>query len=125
MPESNAIYKRHVEYISRKLSPHSANQFCGIVIRLYVKYMIDAALHGYKINIPHVISFSLSRIPVKEIYKYRSWKFKSKFTSDWLFYIDMECNIIQKNDIRYTPTTEIIRKANTILNSEKVYELIR
>lgn len=121
----NTIYHRHVDYISNKISSYAAHQFCGIVIRLYIKYVIDAILHGYKINITDLISFSIVRIPVNEIYKYRSWKFKSKFTSDWLFYIDIECNTIKNNDIRYTPNNEIIHKVNDVMNSEKVYELIR
>lgn len=121
----NTIYHRHVDHVTKKYSSRSAKQFCGIVIRLYMKYVIDAILHGYKINIRNIISFSLSRIPVMDIYKYRGFKLKSKFTSDWLFYVDIECNTIQKNDIRYTPNTEIIRNVNTFLNSERVYELIR
>jgi len=121
----NYIYKRHVEYISQKISHYTAKQYSGIVMVLYIKYMIAAVLHGYRIVIPHVVSFSLSRIPVKDIYKYRGYKFKSKLTSDWLFYIDMENNLIKKNDLKYVPTRSIMHKAKEFLNTEKVYELIR
>lgn len=123
--DANFIYKTHVKYISQKISPKCGTQFCGSVINLYMEYVIDAIVHGYKINVPNSVSFSISRIPVKDIYKYRGFKFKSKFTSDWLFYIDIESNTLQKNDIKYVPTNKIVHTVKPVLNSEKIYELIR
>lgn len=117
-------FKEHQLYIRSILGVKIAKYTRGVLSR-YVNYMIDSILHGYPITIRYVIRFSLVKIPISEISKYRVFMFYSKYTSDWAFFIDITSKIFARYHLKYRPTPEIRKKVSNFLNSEKVYELIR
>jgi hypothetical protein len=87
--------------------------------------MIDSVIHGYPITIINIIKFSLVKIPIGDIHNHRAFMFYSKYTTDWAFFIDINCFSFRRHHLKYRPQTEIRKKISNFLNSEKVYELIR
>lgn len=117
--------KLFVDYIKNKMSERLSGRIGSVMIR-YASYLIDAILHGYVIRIGDIIKFSFVKISIEEYDKnYRIHFFQSNLTSDWLFFIDIECKIMERNHIMYIPTKKIERQIQNFIDSEKVYELIR
>ena len=114
-----------VTYIRNKMSARIAERV-GSIVRRYIAYVIDAILHGYVIRMGNIVKFSFAKIPVGEYSEsQRTYYFQSNLTSDWLFFIDIECEIMKKNHVAFVPSKQIKKKVQDFIDSEKVYELIR
>ena len=126
MPKhSNITQDLFTDYIRSNTSARISERL-GVVLIRYMTYVIDAIIHGYTIRMGNVIKFSFAKIPVSEYSaSKRIHYFQSNLTSDWLFFIDIECRIMEKNHVMFIPSRRIKRQIQSFIDSEKVYELIR